>query len=111
MVLTGFADDCWPNLGRIEPFSHPNGVETLATLLSNNPPHTPSGITFDKPSVAALSREDILAMSQRDLVEAVRGSELPTLNAESMAHVEFLEPDALRRLLFLARECCRHQGY
>lgn len=68
-------------------------------------------LEFDKAEIASLSHAEIRRMSAPNLVEAIRAADLPTLDAEGMSHVEFLDPEALRRVLFLARECCRHQGH
>ena len=66
---------------------------------------------WDKPAVAALTASDIQRLSDAELVEAIRGSGLPILRREAEGRLEFFGRQTLERLVWLARRCCRNQGY
>ncbi|MBT4867194.1 MAG: hypothetical protein HON53_18980 [Planctomycetaceae bacterium] len=65
-------------------------------------------IQFDKESVAELSLCEIETMSRGDLVNAIRAVVVPFVEDDRL---EFQERETLLRLLYLARQCCRNQGY
>ena len=66
---------------------------------------------WDKSAVAALMASDIEHLSDAELVEAIRGSGLPVLRRETEGRLEFYGRPTLERLVWLARRCCRNQGY
>ncbi|MBW3542936.1 MAG: hypothetical protein KY476_21960, partial [Planctomycetes bacterium] len=66
---------------------------------------------FNKASVASLSHGHIARMPREQLVEALRAADLPLLDEEALGRLPKLERSTLERLLFLARRCCRNQGY
>jgi hypothetical protein len=65
---------------------------------------------LDKPYVAGLTYEEINLMPEGELMDAIRASRLP-LGTEVSRGLPHYGRDVLRRLVFLAREMCRHQGY
>ena len=67
--------------------------------------------TWDKSTVAALTASNIEHLSDAELVEAIRGSGLPVLRRETEGRLEFYGRQTLERLVWLARRCCRNQGY
>ena len=78
--------------------STPSAVSDVAEL----------SIPFDKESVAELSLCEIEAMSRDDLLNAIRAVVVPFVDDDRL---EFQERETLLRLLYLARQCCRNQGY
>jgi hypothetical protein len=66
---------------------------------------------WDKSAVAALTASEIEHLSDAELVEAIRGSGLPVLRRETEGRLEFYGRQTLERLVWLARRCCRNQGY
>jgi hypothetical protein len=84
--------------------------------LADAPVSTPSvfsdtdefSIRFDKESVADLSLCEIETMSRDDLLNAIRVVVMPFVEDDRL---EFQERTTLLRLLYLARQCCRNQGY
>ncbi|MEX1230237.1 MAG: hypothetical protein WEB58_08360 [Planctomycetaceae bacterium] len=67
---------------------------------------------WDKYAVAELSADRIDHMTCDELVQAVRAAEFPALFRTDLdRHLDFLDRGALKRLAFLARQCCRNQGY
>jgi hypothetical protein len=67
-----------------------------------------STVTFNKESVAELSLLEIEAMSRDDLVSAIRAVVVPFIEEDRL---EYQDRKTLLRLLYLARQCCRNQGY
>ncbi len=61
--------------------------------------------------VAELTCESIESMDRSEMLDAIRAARVPTLSGRAMVHVEFLDAEQLRRIVYFARECCRHQGY
>lgn len=61
-----------------------------------------------KRCIAHLSREEIAQMSEAELAQAIRASRLP-LDGHVEDDLEYYGRDTLERLMFLAREMCRHQ--
>jgi hypothetical protein len=62
----------------------------------------------EKSWIAELSSEDIAQMSNRELSWAIRDSQLP-LAGHVEEDLEYYGRDILERLVFLAREMCRHR--
>lgn len=73
-------------------------------------PSTPSTeqTCYSKASVAQLSTQEILGMSREALIGAVDAACLPFVDRARLAHHDRL---TLIRLAYLARRCCRNQGY
>lgn len=68
--------------------------------------------TWDKFSVAELSADRIDHMTCDELIQVVRAADFPALFRTDLGRrLEFLDRDVLIRLAFLARQCCRNQGY
>lgn len=67
--------------------------------------------SWDKSVVAALTASEIEHLSDAELVAAIRGSGLPVLRRETEGRLEFYGRQTLERLVWLARRCCRNQGY
>lgn len=65
----------------------------------------------DKAAVAALGPVDIARLTRRELVAAIVAAELPLLQADPAERLRFLDRWTLERLVYLARHCCRNQGY
>lgn len=65
----------------------------------------------NKPDVAELDSEEIAGMDCADLIEAIRAAHLPFLQSEFEHRLEFCDREMLERLVYLARRCCRNQGY
>jgi hypothetical protein len=59
--------------------------------------------------VAGLSNHDISAMRREELLEVIRAARLPVVDDEDFRHVVYADREALERLAFLARRCCRNQ--
>jgi hypothetical protein len=66
---------------------------------------------FDKADVARLSPSEISRMSSRELIRVLRGSELPLLEGRPGDRLRSLDRDTLEGLVYVARRCCRNQGY
>jgi hypothetical protein len=58
--------------------------------------------------IAELSSQDIAQMSDRELTWAIRDSQLP-LDGHVGEDLGYYGRETLERLMFLAREMCRHQ--
>lgn len=67
--------------------------------------------SFDRPAVAGLSSAEIHGLTCDELVRVVQTAPPPTVPPEMLEHLEFQSREVLERLAFLARECCRNQGY
>ena len=65
-------------------------------------------IQFGKESVAELSLCEIEAMTRDNLGNAIRAVVVPFVDDDRL---EFQDRRTLLRLLYLARQCCRNQGY
>jgi hypothetical protein len=65
----------------------------------------------DKAAVAALGPVDIARLTRRELVAAIVAAELPLLQADPAERLRFLDRWTLERLVYLARHCCRNQGF
>ena len=63
---------------------------------------------LEKLCIAQLSSGDIALMTDSELAEAIRASQLP-LDDHVEEDLEYYGRDTLERLMFLAREMCRHQ--
>ena len=66
---------------------------------------------FEKSEIAALTRQQIDEMNQEQLIRVIRGANMPLIRANVDQQLDFREFDILRRLAYLARRCCRNQGY
>ena len=65
-------------------------------------------VEFDKESVAELSLVEIESMTHDDLLSAIRAVVLPFVDEDRL---EYQDRQTLLRLLYLARQSCRNQGY
>lgn len=68
-------------------------------------------VRFDKPSVAGLAIGKIAEMSREELIDVIRGSDLPLIDSRNRQRLKYLDRVSLERLAQLARRCCRNQGY
>lgn len=67
---------------------------------------------WDKQAVADLTVSDINSMSRATLAKAICGADFPALLRSDLDHrLKFADDETLRRVAFLARQCCRRQGY
>jgi hypothetical protein len=71
--------------------------------------HEPDAL--DKPAVAELSNEAIEEMTPEELRRLIAASEHPWAGQRLERRLAFCDRDMLVRLAFLARRCCRNQGY
>ena len=82
------------------------------TRTSNESPASTECVeALDKPMVAELSPLQISRMTCEELARAIRASGLPIIQTELSEHLEFYDRATLERLVYLARRCCRNQGY
>ncbi|HUG93712.1 MAG TPA: hypothetical protein VML55_22975 [Planctomycetaceae bacterium] len=84
-------------------------VELTETLATHDDRDDDSPDGFTKARVAELSSGRITAMSTADMARAVR--DVSVLQFCDPSRLEFLDRPTLERLVFLARQCCRNQGY
>lgn len=65
----------------------------------------------DKATIASLSQSDISQMTCDELVRVIRAAcmALPRTNIDE--HLGCYDRPTLERLAYLARHCCRNQGY
>jgi hypothetical protein len=64
---------------------------------------------YTKASVAELSRDRITRMSSGELARAIR--DVSVLQFCDENRLDYLDRGTLERLVYLARQCCRNQGY
>jgi hypothetical protein len=98
-------------------------VPSIRFPVTRKEPHTPdewpvreaemefAPFQLDKAAVAALGPVDIARLTHRELIAAVVAAELPHLQADPEERLRFLDRWTLERLVYLARHCCRNQGY
>ena len=67
--------------------------------------------SLSKAEVAELTVSEIANLPAENLACAVRTAELRFLQGNRPTRLESLDRDALERLAYLARRCCRNQGY
>lgn len=60
-------------------------------------------------SVARQPDTKIVRMDRSDLIDLIRGADLPPVNEETMERLDWLDRADLERLAFLTRRCCRNQ--
>jgi hypothetical protein len=71
-----------------------------------------SGEAIDKSSVAELSAALIDSMTRDELIQVIRAAELQTLFRPDLQQcLRFYERETLKRLAYLARQCCHNQSY
>lgn len=64
---------------------------------------------YEKADVAALTREELIALPRKALMAVLNAAALPmTVTRTSLAAVEI---SILQKLALQARRCCRNQGY
>jgi hypothetical protein len=66
---------------------------------------------LDKSMIAELPASQISRMSCMELIRVIQGSALPLMRPEIQSHLEFYDRKTLERLAYLARRCCRNQGF
>lgn len=64
---------------------------------------------FTKASVAELTRDRITRMSSGEMARAIR--DVSVLQFCDGNRLDYLDRGTLERLVYLARQCCRNQGY
>ena len=64
-----------------------------------------------KSDVAELSPGQISTMNHKELVDAVLAADLPLIGDQWRERLLFKDRETLVRLVYLARRCCRNQGY
>jgi hypothetical protein len=79
-------------------------------MISNRPttesPAVPSA-RFDKQMVAGLTSARISEMTSVEMLDAIALAVMPS---ETRRELKFQDPQTLKRLVYLARRSCRHQG-
>lgn len=67
---------------------------------------------LDKSAVAEFSESDINNMSCHELVRVIRAASLTdAMQSDFDRRLPFYDRPTLKRLAFLARRCCRNQGF
>jgi hypothetical protein len=66
---------------------------------------------LDKSLVAELSPTQISRMACSELVRAIQAAKMSLLCKDVSEHLELYDRETLERLVYLARRCCRNQGY
>jgi len=69
------------------------------------------GAEWDKASVAGLSQLQISQFSPEEMVRVIYAANMSLLRFELDRRLEFYDRQTLERLVYLARRCCRNQGY
>lgn len=67
--------------------------------------------SLDKATIAALPAMTIQQMNREELVRLIEATDLPMARGERSQHLLDTDRNALLRLAYLARRCCRNQGY
>lgn len=68
--------------------------------------------SLDKSAVAGLSESTINQMTCDELVRVIRAAELTVaLHSDFEERLRYYDYSTLRRMAYLARHCCRNQGY
>jgi hypothetical protein len=65
----------------------------------------------EKSNVAALAGDQIDGMDQEELVRVIRVAHMSLIRPNVNERLGLYGRDTLRRLAYLARRCCRNQGY
>ena len=82
------------------------------TRTSNESPVSTECVeVIDKVMVAELMPLQISQMTCEELARAIRASGLPIIQTALNEHLELYDRTTLERLVYLARRCCRNQGY
>jgi hypothetical protein len=79
----------------------------IAVLKENLPQEE----MLDKSMIAALPALAIQRMDCDELVRLIEATDLPMIRGERSRHLMNMDRNALLRLAYLARRCCRNQGY
>lgn len=66
---------------------------------------------LSKADIAELSPNQISRMTNDELAAVVHTVRMSFMPANSFDHLQFMDREALIRLVFLARRTCRNQGY
>ena len=66
---------------------------------------------IDKATVADLPRAQIREMTRDELACVIRAAEMPILRGDAAERLKLFDREILERLAYLARYCCRNQGY
>ncbi len=72
---------------------------------------TRTGSFSSKADVAKLRAEQISRLSREELIDAIRTAQMPKVGPEMEERLPYCDNEILRRMVFLARHCCRNQGY
>lgn len=70
----------------------------------------PASDIFDKAAIASLSLAAIADMTKDELIDVIRGAELPPFAVKN-ERLRYLNRPELERIAHLARRCCRLRGY
>lgn len=65
---------------------------------------------FDKTAIASLSLAEIADMTKDELIDVIRGAELPPSVLRN-ERLRYLNRPELERIAHLAHRCCRLRGY
>jgi len=66
---------------------------------------------LDKSLIAEISPTQVSQMTCNEMVQVIRAAKMPLLRKDVSEHLESYDRETLERLVYLARRCCRNQGY
>lgn len=66
---------------------------------------------FSKRAVAQLSCEEVARLATPDLLEVLEAADLPLLHSYDPERLAHYDRPTLERLVYMARHCCRNQGF
>jgi len=79
-------------------------------------PHRPfnawsSEDALDKHEIAELTPGTICQMTHNELVRVIQAAGLPLLRKDILGRLDLYNRESLEQMVFMARRCCRNQGY
>ncbi len=66
---------------------------------------------LDKGAIAELSLIQISRMARDELIRVIRQSNLPLPRRDILGRLDGYDRETLEQMVFMARRCCRNQGY
>ena len=86
-------------------------ITAIPTRKTSPTPEVVERHFTSKPEVAELRNKEVAELSCTELIEAIRAAKLPCLLSNFEHRLEFCDREMLKKLTYLARRCCRNQGY
>lgn len=71
----------------------------------------PDEEALDKATISALPAMVIQQMNREELVRLIEATDLAIIRGERAQHLMNMDRNTLLRLAYLARRCCRNEGY